>query len=207
VTVRLGRGDTVAGVVSTPDGQPLSGVLISTAILARFDDPGLANSVTSDLGGAFSIEHVAPGVSLYFRHPSYSLTLRAVPPSGPMNVTIAVGAVFSGRVTPWPQPGARVEVESHDFARSGSASAMVNADGTFRLERLPEGPATARLMVAVGEPGDPSVYHNVAGTAEIMLADGQETTYTFQVAPPQEDAADGEYDDKQVDVPASDESL
>lgn len=217
--VRLERGNAVSGVVTTPDGQALSGVLISTALVRRYEDPGKINSTTTDLNGAFSMENLAPGMDLYLTHPSFPATRRVVPAGGPMNVSMGAGAVFSGRVTPWPQPGARVEVEAHDFDGGDTAWAMVGDDGSFRMERLPEGPATVRLNLAIGEPDSPSVYYTVSESAEVVLADGQETSYTFRVRTPEEipavaaEAAEdvgpdalGDADDAQEDAPASDES-
>jgi uncharacterized GH25 family protein len=222
VEIRLQRGGTMGGTVTTPEGQPLSGVLISTMLTRPYDPPSTVTTTTSDIQGEFTITNIAPGVPLFLRHQAYAVTRYVVPATGPMAITMDPGAALTGKVLPWPMAGARVVVMSSDASPDfgNPKTSSVDDNGTFRIEKLPAGNVTVSLTVeqatleAIGFKMDgytPVVANLISGMETNVVIDMRSAIGPANEPPTESTVPDpaesiGNNDVEQVDAPLSNES-
>jgi uncharacterized GH25 family protein len=153
VRVVLDRGARVAGRVVDPEDRPVVGANIELLSHRPGEERGLIRragtslSAQSDADGRFAFEGVTPGAA------DLSVTAEAfqpakladlpVPARGveDLKVVLERGAVIEGRVL----TAAGDPVEDGRVT-CGNAASVSDADGAYRLEGVPSGPQTVRLL-------------------------------------------------------------
>jgi protocatechuate 3,4-dioxygenase beta subunit len=160
LTVALTPGATLRGYVTDEQGNPVSGakvVPLSKAGGVLFNEPDQFDSengaVVSGADGAFTIEHLAPGKeTLKAAHPDYcfkivrDIELREGATSADTKIVLSRGATVQGHVYDANgRPLAGVTVVFHDASYRGGrlthpafASVISSADGSYKVEHLPE---------------------------------------------------------------------
>lgn len=143
LTVRLERGATLEGRVSTSAGEPVSGVRILV---------GPAAGVSDD-DGVYRVDGVQPGPRVVeARHPAYETLRRPVSLDAGANhldLVLPAGQEVRGRVVDpagEPMPGAMVQLGSEAPRDPRWYRARADADGAFTL--APVGRGTFRLRAS-----------------------------------------------------------
>jgi protocatechuate 3,4-dioxygenase beta subunit len=184
--IRLAEGGVVRGSVVDTAGSPVAG-----ATVAAFSGSSWRDRVEGqcDASGLFEIRGVTPGrTTVAATHPSYAegrvSDLVVDPAQGPTEarVVMSVGGRVQGSVRTrdgTPMGGLRVGVTpryGEGDPRSGFPAlyAVVQNDGSFAIDHVPAGPATATLRA---QPS-PGVSMSVQ-TKEIAVPDGQTIEVDF----------------------------
>ena len=186
-TVKLGRGFTLEGIVSGPQGAPVPGATVTVSAKSQGMIWGnaaqtLASSVSDEQGrfsiggmteGEAKIDAAAPG---FARH---SVTLSLKSGMAPVQIRLETGTNISGRVvhpSNGPAAGVTVGLIDHagDFYRlyklqpgqfenmayfgDGAPQAATGEDGRFTLANVPRG---TYLLVAVPSGGKGATRDNI----------------------------------------------
>lgn len=143
--VQLAAGRRVTGMVVTEAGAPVPGAQVSA------HGPGMrGGSAETNASGVFEMEALPPGRYRFsaFKNGAGHGTAEDVDIAGneQVRITMRAGATIYGRVL-----GLSAQelpaVTVHAYAGSGSATASVDASGSYRLEGAPTG--TVRVMAEV----------------------------------------------------------
>lgn len=136
VRLVLDHGATVAGRVSTTEGEPVAGARLRIG----------PSQGASDAEGLYRLSGVALGVrGLVLTHPEWERQIREVdvqPGLNKVDLTVSGGQTVSGRVIDEagaPTAGARVELARRSDRDPRRYSAMSGADGGFRFAAVAEG--------------------------------------------------------------------
>ncbi len=163
MTLRLGAGGSIAGVVVDEAGAPVANFSVGVESFTpaagehSFSIRSGPSRPFQDPGGAFAVERLAPG--------SYVLTVTAEGKplarsssidvvsgraAGGVRVVMAAGGLVEGRVYDEAKhagvAGARVTFDALTSTQpDASPQALTDAEGNFRLENAPSGPFTLRV--------------------------------------------------------------
>ncbi|HSD26572.1 MAG TPA: carboxypeptidase-like regulatory domain-containing protein, partial [Vicinamibacteria bacterium] len=188
--IRLGRGGIVRGVAVDGGGAAVAGATVSVGPSGIWG--GRRDAETqSAVDGRFEIRGLAPGrVVVRATHPAYATGVKTGvdvdPGKEPADVKLVLSA--GGRIQGvakmrdgTPLAGANVWVtperltEEAPFLHDGGGHARVEADGSFLVERLPDGPVTVRL----GSPRDGPFVGDLEQVVRVV--EGETTTVAFIV--------------------------
>ena len=160
--VRLDRGHAVEGSATGPDGSPAAGGrvwLASRAAMMRGTPPLNERSFSgrADQDGRYAISGLSAGFFIVkAQHPEYApwtreLEILADVPTRTLNIDFVEGGVIHGHArgrTGVPEAGVQVAVQCPDLP--GDRSASTDAQGYYRVARLPDGQCRVRAFVADG---------------------------------------------------------
>jgi hypothetical protein len=163
LTLRLGAGGSIAGVVVDEGGAPVTAFSLGVESFTpatgehTFSIRSGPSSPFQDAGGAFSVERLAPGSYVLTVSTegkpiarSASLDVLAGRSTTGVRIVMAAGGTVEGRAYDEtkrsPVAGARVSFDSLTSTQPDAGShAVTDAEGNFRLENAPAGPFTLRV--------------------------------------------------------------
>jgi hypothetical protein len=173
VTLELGRGELLHGVVRGKSGEPVAGADVTAT---TGDEQPRARTVT-DAQGLFAVGPLAPG--------NYNLHARKgrgmqgaaygvdVPAANDVELTVDDGAALTGRVVDGsgqPEPDAEVKVSWNSGRGERPAHTRTDDHGEFRIDDLPIGAATVTATARdnLGS-ADQRVYLTSAAAQQVTL--------------------------------------
>jgi hypothetical protein len=173
VTLTLGRGDLLHGVVRTKAGEPLAGADVTAA---SGDDQPRAHT-TTDAQGLFAVGPVGPGS--YIVHARKGRGMQGavygvdVPSSADVELTVDDAAALTGRVRDGngePAEGAEVKVSYVALRNERPAVTRTDANGEFRVDDLPIGAVTVTASDRDNRgSGDVRAYLSASAAANVTL--------------------------------------
>lgn len=140
----LGKGAVIEGIVTASGGKPVAGAQIQVV-----QEESLAGSMSglnpsTDGDGFYHLDHIVPGhVSVQALHPKYSRVVKdieATPGLNHLDLRFEDGVDVAGKVSD--EFGAAVSSVNLTLQGGGSGHEYSTAsliDGTFRLQRIPNG--------------------------------------------------------------------
>ena len=157
IALRLDQGGTVDGVVTTPNGAPLSDATVqlytASSAFGSVDPKNL--KATTDGTGHFKIRGIEFGERLqlyasathdgYAKSRSNIIDLTAKKRSETVQITMSFGGTITGKVTDereLPIPSVEVVFNSHEFPSDPSSSKLVahtRPDGSYAIDHAPPG--------------------------------------------------------------------
>jgi protocatechuate 3,4-dioxygenase beta subunit len=192
---------TITGTISDPSGYPLAGITVRLYDDGP-DDGSLVGTATTTDAGRYRFSHVRtdgddvyrfeakdnPGGHVYSYSKSFPVAADKTTTS---NLKMKIAGFIQGAVTTKDgsapaQPGKHVYVDADGKSESGSA--LVSANGKFRLGGLSAGTYTLSFQDST-ETFAPQCYSNVrmvddngcAGTTKVTVTAGKATTIKAQV--------------------------
>lgn len=163
ISLRLGRGGSIAGIVVDEGGAPVANFSVGVESFTpatgehTFSIRSGPSRPFQDPSGAFSVDRLAPGsyvltVSCEGKPPARSSSLEVNPgrPTDGVRIVMAAGGTVDGRVFDEEKhvavAGARLAFDSMTSTRPDPGpQAVSDAEGNFRLENAPAGPFTLRV--------------------------------------------------------------
>jgi protocatechuate 3,4-dioxygenase beta subunit len=169
--VRLSRGVTLAGTVTSSAGTPVPNAAISASSSAVDASPGRAST---DAQGNFRIEGVAPGrYQIRVQKSGFAArTLRDVDAetAGHLRIVLESGGVIYGTVRGL-SPEELTAVTVSAATSQGRVASSADSNGNYRIEGVGEGTATVSAFVrgASGSKSSPAKNVEVVSGSDVMV--------------------------------------